>query len=79
MYSNQSWPPVISSLGVYLCFRNAMRTKQGYCRGWQGHIDIVSIESPYRSITLARLPSKLSLTSVANMDKVIDPDKQTAG
>jgi hypothetical protein len=28
---------------------------------------------------LARLPSKLSLTSVANMDKVIDPDKQTAG
>jgi hypothetical protein len=36
-------------------------------------------ESPYRSIMLARLPSKLSLTSVANMDKVIDPDKQTAG
>jgi hypothetical protein len=28
---------------------------------------------------LARLPSKLSLTSVANMDQVIDPDKQTAG
>jgi hypothetical protein len=36
-------------------------------------------ESPYRSIMLARLPSKLSLTSVANKDKVVDPDKQTAG
>ena len=36
-------------------------------------------ESPYRSIMLARLPSKSSLTSVANMDKVVDPHKQSAG
>jgi hypothetical protein len=36
-------------------------------------------ESPYRSIMLARLPSKLSLTSVANIDKVIDPDSRPQG
>jgi hypothetical protein len=43
MYSNQSWPPVISPLGVYPCFRNATRAKQGYCRDWQGHTVFVSI------------------------------------
>ena len=43
MYSNQSWPPVISPLGVYPCFRNATRAKQGCCRDWQGHTVFVSI------------------------------------
>jgi hypothetical protein len=43
MHSNQSWPPVISPLGVYPCFRNAMRAKQGCCRDWQGHTVFVSI------------------------------------
>src|ERR1700676_2403294 len=42
MHSNQSWPPVISPLGVHPCFRNATRAKQGYCRGWQGHTDFLS-------------------------------------
>ena len=43
MYSNQSWPPVISPLGVHPCFRNATRAKQGCCRDWQGHTVFVSI------------------------------------
>jgi hypothetical protein len=43
MYSNQSWPPVISPLGIHPCFRNATRAKQGYCRDWQGHTVFVSI------------------------------------
>ena len=47
MYPNQSWPPVISPLGVYPCFRNAMRAKQGCYRDWQGHTHFVSIE-PWR-------------------------------
>jgi hypothetical protein len=42
MHSNQSWPPVISPLGVHPCFRNATRAKQGCCRGWQGHTDFLS-------------------------------------
>jgi hypothetical protein len=42
MHSNQSWPPVISPLGVYPCFRKATRAKQGCCRGWQGHTDFLS-------------------------------------
>ena len=42
MHSNQSWPPVISPLGVHKCFRNATRAKQGCCRGWQGHTDFLS-------------------------------------
>jgi 4-diphosphocytidyl-2C-methyl-D-erythritol kinase len=43
MYSNQSWPPVISPLGIHPCFRNATRAKQGCCRDWQGHTVFVSI------------------------------------
>jgi hypothetical protein len=43
MHSNQSWPSVISPLGIYLCFRNAMRAKQGCYRDWQGHTPFVSI------------------------------------
>ena len=43
MHSNQSWPPVISPLGVHPCFRNATRAKQGCCRDWQGHTIFVSI------------------------------------
>src|SRR5882757_11090591 len=43
MYSNQSWPPVISPLGVHPCFRNATRAKQGCYRDWQGHTPFVSI------------------------------------
>jgi hypothetical protein len=37
MHSNQNWPPVITALGVYLCFRNATRAEQGCCRDLQGH------------------------------------------
>jgi hypothetical protein len=37
MHSNQSWPPVITALGVYPCFRNATRAEQGCCRDLQGH------------------------------------------
>jgi hypothetical protein len=40
---NQSWPPVIAVLGVYPCFRNATRAKQGCYRDWQGHTPFVSI------------------------------------
>jgi hypothetical protein len=47
MYSNQSWPPVISPLGVYPCFRNATRAKQGCYRDWQGHTSFVSIWGRY--------------------------------
>jgi hypothetical protein len=43
MHSNQSWPPVISPLGIHPCFRNATRAKQGCCRDWQGHTVFVSI------------------------------------
>jgi hypothetical protein len=44
IHSNQSWPPVISPLGVHPCFRNAMRAKQGCYRDWQGHTPFVSIK-----------------------------------
>ena len=43
MHSNQSWPPVISPLGIHPCFRNATRAKQGCCRDWQGYTVFVSI------------------------------------
>jgi hypothetical protein len=45
MHFNQSWPPVISPLGVHPCFRNTTRAKQGCCRDWQGHTVLVSIGS----------------------------------
>jgi hypothetical protein len=41
MYSNQSWPPVITALGVYPYFRNATRAEQWCCRDLQGHIDFL--------------------------------------
>ena len=51
MHSNQSWPPVISPLGVHPCFRNATRAKQGCCRDWQGHTVFVSIVPAGRRYT----------------------------
>jgi hypothetical protein len=47
MHFNQSWPPVISPLGVHPCFRNATQAKQGCCRGWQGHTDFLSNQRAY--------------------------------
>jgi hypothetical protein len=37
MHPNESWPPVITALGVRPCFRNATRAEQGYCRDLQEH------------------------------------------
>jgi hypothetical protein len=50
IYSNQSWPPVISPLGVYLCFRNTMQAKQGCYRDWQGHTPFVSIDGALMAV-----------------------------
>jgi hypothetical protein len=41
MQSNQSWPPVITALGVYPYFRNATQAEQGCCRDLQGHTDFL--------------------------------------
>jgi hypothetical protein len=37
MHPNESWPPVITALGVHPCFRNPTRAEQGYCMDLQGH------------------------------------------
>jgi hypothetical protein len=41
MHLNQNWPPVITALGVYPCFRNATGADQGCCRDLLGHTDFL--------------------------------------
>ena len=67
MHSNQSWPPVISPLGVHPCFRNATRAKQGCCRDWQGHTVFVSIQDTLALIrAIAQVPVLEQLSDPQN-------------
>jgi hypothetical protein len=71
MHSNQSWPPVISPLGVHPCFRNATRAKQGCCRDWQGHTVFVSILLFGTVCASANCHSRKSCSGLGNMIRQI--------